>query len=37
MRENGGELPVTYAAGLMTFPEPLRLIARPAAAGVNFR
>ena len=29
MRENGGELPVTYAAGLMTFPEPLRLIARP--------
>ena len=23
-----GELPISYAAGLMSFPEPLRLIAK---------
>jgi hypothetical protein len=25
---NGGELPIAYAAGLMAFPEPLRMRAR---------
>lgn len=29
MQEEGGELPISYAAGLMTFPEPLRLRAKP--------
>jgi hypothetical protein len=29
MAEGGGELPISYAAGLMSFPEPLRLRAKP--------
>ena len=29
MREEDGELPVSYAAGLMSFPEPLRLRVTP--------
>jgi hypothetical protein len=29
MDEDGGEVPISYAAGLMSFPEPLRLRAKP--------
>ena len=29
MDEDGGEVPISYAAGLMSFPEPLGLRAKP--------
>lgn len=35
MAADGGELPISYAAGLMSFPEPLTLTARPRRRNVT--
>ena len=39
LAESKGELPISYAAGLMSFPEPLRLVAtaRPPSAASGAR